>query len=165
MSRNFTIKYYPSVRAVCHQMVLRAPSGLSARDIWDAAGYTNYNTMMSELSRQPGHKLGADMLLPLMDVCDSDAPLKFLARERDGIFLKIPQPAECGGELLSGLAATIREFGEFAATAAEHISDGEVNREEMARIDKETGDVVEAVLAFRKLARVTHEAGCGKGRK
>ena len=30
-----------------------------------------YATLMSELSQQPGHKLGAELLLPLMDVCES----------------------------------------------------------------------------------------------
>ena len=165
MSKNFADKLYPSITPVCHQMVLRAPSGISSKVVWELAGYSNYNTMMSELSGQPGHKIGADKLLPLMDACDSDAPVEFLARERGGVFLKIPQPAECGGELVAGLANSIREFGEFASIAAEHISDGDVDAAEMARIDKETNDVVEAVLAFRTLARVTHEAKPGKGTK
>jgi hypothetical protein len=48
-------------------MALRAPSGLDARTIAELAGYSSYQTMMSELSGQPGHKLGADKLLPLME--------------------------------------------------------------------------------------------------
>ena len=73
--KNFAQRDYPSLAAVCHQMALRAPSGLDARTIADVAGYASYNTMMSELSRQPGHKLGADMLLALMDAADSSAPV------------------------------------------------------------------------------------------
>lgn len=60
MRRNFISKPFPSLAAVVHQMVLRAPSGLDTHTIADVAGYSNYNTMMSEISRQPGHKLGAE---------------------------------------------------------------------------------------------------------
>lgn len=162
MAVNIVIKPYPSLAAVAHQMVKTAPSGLTPRSIAEFAGYTNYNTMMSELSRQPGHKLGADMLLPLMDVCNSDAPVAFLAREREGIFLKLQQPAESGGELVQSLARSIKEFGDYAASAAERIADSDVDPEEMARINGETNDVVEAILSFRKLAQATHDAKYGR---
>ena len=159
---NFSTKPFPSLVAVVHRMVLRAPSGLNARTIAEVAGYSNYNTMMSEISRQPGHKLGADMLLPLMDVCNSDAPVAFMAREREGIFLKLQQPAACGGELVQSLANTVKNFGEYVAATAERIADGDVDPEEMARINGETNDVVEAILSFRKLAQATHDAKYGR---
>lgn len=155
---NFCVKPYPSLAAVAHRMVLRAPSGLDARTIADVAGYTKYSTMMSELSRQPGHKFGADMLLPLMDAADSNAPITFLARERGGIFLLLPEPAQGGSDLVQSLADAIKAFGEYAACAADRIADGEIDSEEMAKIDRETSDVMEAVLSFRKLARITHDA-------
>jgi len=158
MRRNFILKPFPSLVAVVHQMVLRAPSGLDTRTIADVAGYNNYNTMMSEVSRQPGHKLGADMLLPLMDAADSSAPVKFLARERGGVFLPLPDPAQGGGELVSTLAASIKEFGDFASEAAADIADGDLSREKLDRITKEGQEAVEAVLAMMRLARTTHEA-------
>ena len=99
-----------------------------------------------------------------MDACDSDAPLEVMAQARGWVFLKVPQPAASAGELLTSLADSIREFGEFASQAAEKIADGDVSAEDMASIDKETNDVVEAVLAFRKLARTTHENRHGRAR-
>ena len=162
MAGNIVVKKYPSIVAVVHQMILNAPSGLSATDIAIFAGYSKYNTLMSEASQQPGHKLGVDMLLPLMDVCDCDAPVISLSRERGGVFLKLQQPAACGGELVESLARTIKEFGEYAASAAERIADGDVDPEEIVKIDRETNDVVEAILSFRKLARTTHDAKYGK---
>lgn len=158
MAGNIVIKPYPSLVAVVHQMVKTAPSGLTPCSIAEFAGYTKYNTFMSEVSRQPGHKLGADMLLPLMDVCECDAPVDFLARERGGIFLRLQQPASSGGELVESLACTVKNFGEYVAAAAERISDGDVDPEEMARINSETNDVVEAILRFRKVAQATHDA-------
>lgn len=158
MAQNFTVKPYPSAAAVAHQMVLRAPSGLNARTIAELAGYTNYNTMMSELERQQGHKLGADKLLPLMDAAGSNAIVEFLARERGGVFLEIPAPAHGGGELAASLAKSILEFGEFASEAAASITSGAISRDQMDRINKEGQEAVEAIMSMIKLARVTHEA-------
>ena len=162
MAGNIVIKKYPSIVAVVHQMILNAPSGLSATDIASFAGYSKYNTLMSEASQQPGHKLGVDMLLPLMDVCDCDAPVISLARERGGVFLKIQQPAESGGELVESLASTVKEFGDYVSAAAERIADGDVDPEEMIKIDRETNELIEAVLSFRKLAQATHDAKYGR---
>jgi hypothetical protein len=157
----FSIKSYPSLTAVCHQMTLRAPSGLDARTIAELAGYGSYQTMMSELSGQPGHKLGVDKLLPLMDATGSDAPMHFLARQLGGVFLRIPEPAEGSGELAASLAASVREFGEFMQETALSISDGRIPRDQLDRISKEGMEAVEAIFAMLKLARVTHEAQYG----
>lgn len=162
MSGNIVIKPYPSLVAVVHQMVKNAPSGLTTADVAEFAGYAKYNTLMSEVSRQPGHKLGADMVLPLMDVCECDAPVSFLARERGGVFLKLQQPAESGGELVESLASTVKEFGDYVSAAAERIADGDVDPEEMIKIDRETNELIEAVLSFRKLAQATHDAKYGR---
>lgn len=162
MTKNYTVRPYPSLRAVVHQMVLRAPSGLSAKTLWEPAGYSNYNTMMSELSAQEKHKLGADMLLPLMDVCQSNAPVAFLARERGGVFIPLPQPAEGGAELVQMLARSIKEFGDFAAETAQDISDGDIPAEQLARIEREGDEAIEAIMRMKKLARVTHEQQYGQ---
>ena len=161
MSRNFAAKAYPSLTAVCHQMALRAPSGLDTATIADLSGYTNYNTMMSELSAQPGHKLGADKLLALMDACASDAPIEFLARERGGMFIHMPEAAAGGGELARTLADSVLEFSEFMSETATSISDGQIPRDQLDRMTKEGFEAVESIMAMLKLARVTHEAQFG----
>jgi hypothetical protein len=161
MSRNFAARNYPSLTAVCHQMALRAPSGLAAHTVAELAGYATYNTLMSEISGQPGHKLGADKLLPLMDACASDAPLEFLARERGGVFIRIPEAASGSGELAKTLADSVREFSEFMQETALSIADGQIPRDQFDRITKEGMEAVEAIMAMLKLARVTHEAQFG----
>ncbi len=161
MTKNYTVKEYPSLTAIVHQMVKNAPSGLTAKSIWEVVGYTNYQTMMSEISRQPGHKLGADMLLAFMDACESDAPLTFLARERGCVVLKLPEATGCSGELVKNLSNSIKEFGEFASETAMSISDGNIPRDQLDRITKEGHEAIEAILAMVKLARVTHETQYG----
>ncbi|MDR2891572.1 MAG: transcriptional regulator [Deltaproteobacteria bacterium] len=158
---NFAAKSYPSLTAVCHQMVLRAPSKLSGRIIAELAGYTNYNTCMSEVSAQAGHKLGVDKLLALMDACGSDAPVEFLARERGGVFIRIPEAAEGSGELAKTLASSVHEFSEFMQETAASISDGQIPKDQLERITKEGQDAIEAICAMTKLARVTHERQYG----
>ena len=119
---------YPSLTAVVHGMVKAAPSGLDARTVADLVGKP-YAPLMSELSQQPGHKLGAELLLPLMDVCESDLPLVFLARQRGGAFVPLRLPDDGPVQLVTGLSVSIREFGEFAVAAAEQIADGKITKE------------------------------------
>ena len=73
----------------------------------------------------------------------------------------LPDPAQCSSELLASLAASIKEFGEFASETAKHIADGDLPRDQLDRITKEGQEAVEAILAMMKLARVTHEAQYG----
>lgn len=150
------MKDYPSLAAVCHCMVKDAPSGLDAATIAELCGKP-YATMMSELSRQPGHKLAADMLLPLMDRCGSDLPLTFLARQMGGVYLPLHCAASEPGPLVEKLAGSVREFGEFAAETAKDISDGDIPKDQLDRIVKEGHEAVEAIMAMISLARRTHE--------
>lgn len=112
---------YPSLTAVLHELVKRAPSGLTARSVADLLG-RDYNTLMSELSGQPGHKLGADLLLPLMELTGSDAPLNFLARERGGVFVPV-RPDNSAVDLAPAILASVKEFGDYAAEVARDVID------------------------------------------
>lgn len=166
MTRNFTPKQFPSLVAVVHKCVLNAPNGLDADDIAPLAGYegdSGYHTMMAELT-QPGRKCDMDRLLPIMTATDSDAPMHFLARRLGGVFLRTPEPAQGGGELAASLAASAKEYAEFMQEAAVSISNGDIPVDQLARMNKEGQEAVEAILAMLRLARVTHEAQYGGGK-
>lgn len=163
MNVNFATKTYPSMTAVVHAVVKNAPSGLDARLIAELVGKP-YQTLMSELSRQEGHKLGLDLLLPLLDASGSKAPAHWLCRQLGGAFVPLPEAAESNAELVQALAASVKEFGEFAAEAAQDISDGDIPADQLARIEKEADEAVEAILAMKELARETNEQQYG-GRK
>lgn len=145
------MKAYPPLSPILHQTVMRAPSGINAQSIADLLDW-KYATMMSELSGQPGHKLGADRVLPLMEVTGSDAPLHFLARERSGVFIKLPPLG------LDGLApvqrqclVAVREFGELVASTAQALEDGTIAKEERAQILREGHEAVTAIMGLLKL--------------
>ena len=143
---------YPSLTAVVHGMVKAAPSGLDARTVADLVGKP-YPTLMSELSQQPGHKL----LLPLMDVCESDLPLVFLARQRGGAFVSLRLPDDGPVQLVTGLSVSIREFGEFAVAAAEQIADGKITAEELQEMRRLSHEAVEAIMQLVTLAGEVHD--------
>lgn len=152
---------YPSLTAVCQQVAKNAPSGVDMATIADLLGMP-YSTFTSQLARHGAHKLSADKLLPLMDICESDLPIIFLARQRGGVYLRVP-PGTGGepGPLVQQLAASVKEFGEFAAEAAADVADGDIPADQLARIIKEGHEAVEAIMALISLARKTNEAQYG----
>lgn len=93
-----------------------------------------YQTLMSELSGQPGHKLGADLVLPLIQVTGGDEAVRFLARELGGFFIRLPTPGAGAPELMSGLADSIRECSEFFSEVARDVADGDIPRDQLDRI-------------------------------
>lgn len=146
------MKSYAPIRPLLHHAVLRAPSGIGAMTIADLLGW-KYPTMMSELSGQPGHKLGADRILPLMKLTGSDEPLHFLANEMGGVFLRPhvldeSEPAAQARRL--GLAA-IKEFGELVAVMTEAIMDGTVTSEEREKIAAQGQEAVAAIMGLLRM--------------
>ena len=146
----------PSLTAVCHAAVKNAPSGLGTKTIADLLG-RDYNTMMSELSRQSGHKFGADLVLPVMQITGSLAPMNFLARQLGGVFICLPHEAGQNA-LVDSLLTCVREFGEFAAEAAADIADGNLPADQYMRICKEGQEAATAIMKVMELARLAYEA-------
>ncbi len=161
MNKNFIIKSFPSLTAVLHAAVKNAPSGLDARTIAELCDKP-YQTLMSELSRQEGHKLGVELILPLCEATGSKGAVQFLCRQLGGEFIELPEPAERNCELVETLASSMKEFSEFAAETAQNISDGDIPADQLARIHKEGDEAIEAILRMKKLAQKTHEKQYGR---
>uniref|UniRef100_I2Q2M0 Uncharacterized protein n=1 Tax=Desulfovibrio sp. U5L TaxID=596152 RepID=I2Q2M0_9BACT len=141
---------YPSLSPILHQVVLRAPSGIGSMAIADLLGW-KYSTMMSELSGQPGHKFGVDKLLPLLDVTDSDVPMHFLARERGGVFIRLPAES-CGVDPVhQQCMVAIKEFGELIAACAEALLDNDLKPDDRASIMREGHEAVTAIMGLLRL--------------
>jgi len=141
----------PSLSAVCHAIVKRAPSRVPAETIANLLGYKTYFTMMSELSGQPGHKLGANMVLPIMEVTESDEPLHFLARQRGGVFIKLPQAGPGADPVQIEAMKAVKEFGELMAELGADLADNDLAREECDRIEREGHEAVTAIMGLLKL--------------
>lgn len=141
---------YPPLTPILHKLVIRAPSGIGAMTIADMLGW-KYPTMMSELSGQPGHKCGVDKLLPIMDVADSDAPMHFLARERGGVFIKLPPADGDVDPVQRQCMVAVKEFGELVAACSEALLNGTLETDERARITREGHEAVTAIMGLLTL--------------
>lgn len=145
---------HPSIVAICHELVKKPPNGLDAATIADLVGYASYNTMMSELSRQRGHKFGADYILPVCVATGSNLPVKAMCRALNAAFIPLkhnPQDALPVG-FIQTLSITVRDFGEFAAEAADDIADGKIQRNELPRIRQRAHEAIEAILLMVRIA-------------
>lgn len=161
MTKNSIHKNYPSLTGFCHHLLVEEmPNGLNAKTNLTRAGF-EYQTAMSELSRQRGHKWGADNLLPFMDMLESDAPLEFLADERGGVFVKLPMIMPESKSMTLQLASTVKECSEAAALAAAHIIDGKVTKAEFRSFKKENREAIAALLALEYLMEQAAEP-CGQ---
>lgn len=151
----------PTITPIVQAIVKRAPSGMTAAAIASILG-KEYATLMSELSGQPGHKLGADLLLPLMELAGSVEPMHELARHLGGVYLPL-QKAESGeSELVRALAESIKEFGDFASETAKDISDGCIPRDQFDRISREGHEAIRAIMTMIDAAQRVYEAQHGK---
>lgn len=146
----------PPLTAICQATAKNAPNGLSAEQLADILG-CSYPTLMSELSGQPGHKLGAERKLALMKAACSTAPMHFMARELGGVFVELPQGAVAGHEVTRSLVESIREFGEFAAQVGRALEDGTITTGELARINTEGQEALSAILRVMRLAGSAQE--------
>lgn len=144
---------YPSIAAVCHEVVKKPPNGLDAATVADLIGRA-YATLMSELSCQPGHKLAADLILPICAATGSNLPVKAMCRALNAAFIPLKHPPQdiLPASFVQTLSITVREFGEFAAEAADDISDGKIQRHELPRIKARASEAIEAILLMVRLA-------------
>lgn len=143
--------------SICQAMTKNSPNGLSTEQIADLAG-CSYATLMSELSGQPGHKLGAERMLDLMKITSSIAPIQFMARELGGVFIELPKENVCCHEITRSLLESIREFGEFASEVGKSLEDGTITADELARINTEGQEALAAILRVMRLAREKQES-------
>ena len=139
---------HPSLTTVVHAIVKRPPNGMDARTIASMVGKP-YQTLMSELSNQPGHKLSADLVLELSDLAGSDEVAHFIARQCGGVFIKLPSVGEGGNPVQIEAMHAVKEFGELMAEVGEGLAgDSKLSRDECARVIKEGHEAVTAIMGL-----------------
>lgn len=139
---------------ICQGMTKNAPNGLRADVLAGIVG-KEYPALMSELSQQPGHKLGAEIMLQLMKASDGRAPIHFMAQELGGVFVELPPCAIPAHGLTRGLVECVKEFGEFMTQVASALEDGSVTQGELHRISRDGQEALTAILKVMELARMS----------
>ncbi|MFW5497745.1 MULTISPECIES: phage regulatory CII family protein [unclassified Maridesulfovibrio] len=121
------------------EMVLN--STLGARDVAEAVG-KKYPVLLNEMnSENDRHKLGADMLIPLMNACNSVEPLRYLSERMGGVYIPLPETKDCEQDMIN----VVTEFGEFVAAYGRAIKDKKLTADEKDEIRKEGHEALTAI--------------------
>ena len=139
---------------ICKGMAQNAPNGLNFETIAKLVG-KEYPTLASELSQQPGHKLGAETMLQLMKTSDGREPMHYMARELGGAFVEFSVNGNNMHNLTRGLAACVKDFGDFVVEVAKSLEDGSISPQELERIGTEGQEALTAILKVMELAKRT----------
>ena len=140
--------------AICQAMAKNAPNGLKFETLVKLVG-KGYPALASELSQQPGHKLGAETMLQLMKTSEGREPMHYMARELNGAFVEFSVNGNSMHCLTRGMAECVKEFGEFIVEVAKSLEDGTITREELARIGTEGQEALTAILKVMERAKRT----------
>lgn len=140
--------------AICKGMAQNAPNGLKFETIATLVG-KGHPALYSELSQQPGHKLGAETMLQLMKTTDGREPIHYMARELGGAFVEFTLSDNPQRYLTRGMAECVREFGEFVVEVAKSLEDGTISPQELERIGTEGQEALTAILKVMELAKRT----------
>jgi hypothetical protein len=139
----------PSLTSVLQVAVKRAPNGHSSEQVADMLE-RRYTTLMNELAQQPGHKLGADLVLPIMEATGSLKPLHFLARQMGGTFVRLPLVDTPVAEATQQTIAAMRDFSELLTAVTEALKDGRVTLGELELIGAKGDKAVRAILTLTR---------------
>lgn len=144
---------FPSVTACVRQVVKEARNGVAPKAVAAILGL-EYGTFMAQLGRRGSHKLDADLLLPVMRLTDSLAPLHLLARAAGGFFVPVPEVRQPGHVIRRQCMVSVGEFGELMRRVADALADGSISPAERREILHSGYAAQTAILALLRLVEM-----------
>lgn len=140
-----------SLTDLLHRLALTAPSGKPAKAIAEDVGRP-YHVLMQELNQDVAtHKLGVELLIPLMRATGSDAPLHYLARAMGGAFIRLPQAGQGQAVTHQAVMTAVKEFGELIADLGEALADGRLKKSEKRKVARSAQEALTAIMEVVKL--------------
>lgn len=146
-----------SLTAILHQDVKAAPSKRTAKQIAHIIG-RDYQTFMSELSRQPNHKLGADLVLPIMLLTGSMEGLKYLAAGMNAVCVKLPS-SESVRPVHRQCLTAVDQFGQLMRSMAQALEDDTITSRERDEIRSKGYDALAAIVTLLKAVDMDADEG------
>jgi hypothetical protein len=118
------------------------------------------STLSHEVNPQYPHaKLGLLDALKLSVVSGNRGILNAFAAECGCLVLPMVQNAGGDGDTLNALGAMAREFGELVAEVSCAMADGRVSDNEMARVETEAGQLMQALQRVVGVLKASNMAG------
>ena len=144
---------YPSVTGLVRQVVKEAHNGVPPKAVAHILGM-EYGTFMAQLGRRSNHKLDADLLLPLMEITDSYAPLHLLAEAMGGFFVPMPDVMHPGHTVQRQCMASVKKFGDLMQRVAGALEDGTIDEDERREIVRCGYEAQTAILALLRVPKI-----------
>lgn len=120
----------------------------------------NGQILRNQLCGNERHRLCVDDAESIIDLCNSDEMAQAAARQRGGVFLRLPVPGEHDREeLLAKFNELYARLGDLSSSFRQAVSDGEVDdreRRDLAGLGQEIHATLEGLLAL------TFEVYCRK---
>jgi hypothetical protein len=122
------------------------------------------STLRHELTASGTAKLGLEdaelltMRAIQMRVKDPLAILNAFAGNCGAMVLQLPDSYEGDDITIAGLAKMAQEAAEFMSSVASAAADNQVNENELARVDKELGELIACAQSLRTRLAALHEA-------
>lgn len=140
------------ITEIVRAMVMSKRQPKSVEQVAGECGYAHPHTLYGELNPEnSNHKLGADMLVPLMRACNEISPLYRMAQLVDAAVVDLSHVREMvqGRDMESVLFQALtaaKEFGEAAEACSAAAVDGVFSSTEAKNISHEIWETVEALI-------------------
>lgn len=141
---------FPSVTGLMQRVVKAARNGVPPKAVAHILGM-EYGTLMAQLGRRSNHKLDADLLLPLMQITDSQAPLHLLAEAMGGFFVPMPDVRHPGHTVQRQCMTSVKTFGDLMQRVAGALEDGTIDEDERREIVRCGYETQTAILALMRI--------------
>lgn len=114
-------------------------------------------SLSHEVKRVGTAKFGLEDAV-LASVLSNDPRILNAFAKEMGCFV-LPLSPVVGLDAFHGLSDAAREFGEFVSSVADAAADNRITANELARVDRELGDLIARSQAVRATLATMHEAG------
>lgn len=124
------------------------------------------STLSHELTATGTAKLGLLDAEKMTELADDNRILSAWATARGQMLLPLPKiAAQLDDDCMIRLAGSAKEFGEVCSEVASDLADGTITDNELARIDRETGELIASLQSLRASLAVRNQASKLAGAK
>lgn len=130
-----------------YNLVARYPGGAGSLAPRMGKGVS---TLSHECTASGTAKLGLLDAVKMTDFANDDAILMAWALHRNRMLVPLPVNPSGHEGCMAKLADAAKEFGDFITEVSGDLADGKITDNELARIDKESGELIAALYELRK---------------
>ncbi len=149
-----------SLLDAAHQLVQAYPGG--AESLAPRFG-KNPTTLRHEVNRTGSAKLGLVDAVSMSVMADDRRVLNAFAAEMGCLVLQLPASLSADGTSMERVSQMAKEFADLIASVTAAKADGKVTANELAHVEREGAELIQACQSLLAHIRSVHEAGTPQG--